>query len=253
MRVGARSRVENVTFSNLILKDVTGPISIGLDSTSRRRPTDTAPAKKGIIRNIAFNGIRATVVAKGRQHSDLPFPSEYRPGEAKSCIVLNGVGSEFLEQISFNDVHVLYEGGGTAEEAAVRDVPKIAGEYFELGVLPAYGMFARNVRGLTLNNVRLEVTSNDLRPAVIFDHVSDAGINGLSADGNPQAESLLRFNDSHEVMLTASRVLKPAAVFLQLEGTGNDAITIDGGNLSKASAPVAFSRGARDGAVKVRG
>jgi hypothetical protein len=163
------------------------------------------------------------------------------------------VGSEFLEQISFNDVHVLYEGGGTADEAAVRDVPNIAGEYFELGVLPAYGMFARNVRGLTLNNVRLEVASNDLRPAVIFDHVSDAGINGLSADGNTQAESLLRFNDSHDVMLTASRVLKPAAVFLQLEGSGNDAITIDGGNLSKAGTPVAFSRGATDGAVKVRG
>src|SRR5207237_9242156 len=114
------------------------------------------PPHKGIVRNISVNGIRATVVAEGKQHADLPFKSEYRPGEMKSCIVLNGVGDEFLEDISFQDIHVTYEGGGTREEAAVRDVPKLAGEYFELGVLPAYGIYARNVRNLTLNNVRFE-------------------------------------------------------------------------------------------------
>jgi hypothetical protein len=252
MRGGARSRFENITFSNLIMKDVTGPISIGLDSTSRRPASDASTPPKGIIRNIAFNGIRGTVVAEGRQHADLPFKSEFRPGEMKSCIVVNGVGDEFLEEISFQDVHITYEGKGTAEEAAVREVPKIAGEYFELGVLPAYGMFARNVRKLTLHNVRFEVANPDFRPAVIFDHVTDASVNGLSAQGNPQAESLLRFIDARDVYLTASRVLAPVQVFLQLEGTGNEEIVIDGGNISKASAPLAFRRGATEKSVKLR-
>lgn len=252
MRCGARSRFENITFSNLIMKDVTGPISIGLDSTPRRAPTDGSVPPKGVVRNIAFNGIRASVVANGRQHADLPFKSEYRPGEMKSCIVLNGVGAEFLENISFQDVHVTYEGGGTKEDAAVRDVPKMAGEYFELGVLPAYGMYARNVRNLTLNNVRFEVSNPDLRPAVVFDHVTDAAVNGLSAQGNPQAESLLRFIDTRDVLLSASRVLSPAAVFLQLEGAGNENIAIDGGSLSKAAAPLAYLRGATEKSVKLR-
>jgi hypothetical protein len=131
-------------------------------------------------------------------------------------------------------------------------VPQLAGEYFELGVLPAFGLFARNVRGLTLNNVRFEVVKSDLRPAVIFDHVIDAGVNGLSAQGNPRAESLLRFIDTQDVALTASRVLTPAAVFLQLEGQANDGITVDGGNISKAATPIAYSRGATDKAVKFR-
>lgn len=253
MRCGARSRFENITFSNLIMKDVTGPISIGLDSTPRRPPaTGSTPPAKGVVRNIAFNGIRATVVAEGRQHADLPFKSDYRPGEMKSCIVLNGVGTEFLENISFQDVHVTFEGGGTKEDAAVRDVPKIAGEYFELGVLPAYGLFARNVRNLTLNNVRLELTKPDLRPAVIFDHVDESSVNGLAAHGNPQAESLLRFIDTRDVLLTASKVLTPSAVFLQLEGAVNEDIVIDGGNLSKAGKPVAFTRGASEKVVKLR-
>ena len=252
MRCGARTRFENITFSNLIMKDVTGPISIGLDSKPRRPPTDGTVPPKGIVRNIAFNGIRATVVAEGRQHADLPFKSDFRPGELRSCIVLNGVGSDFLENISFQDVHVTFEGGGTGEEAAVREVPKMAGEYFELGVLPAYGMFARNVRNLTLNNVRFEVAKPDLRPAVIFDHVIDASVNGLSAQGNRQSESLLRFIDTRDVLLTASKVLTPSAVFLQLEGSGNEEIMIDGGNLSKAVSPVAYMRGATDRAVKLR-
>jgi hypothetical protein len=252
MHCGASGRLENITFANLIMKNVTGPISIGLDSSRRAGGTANTPPVKGIVRNIAFNGIRATVVAEGRQHEDLKWPQKFRPGETRSCIVLNGVGSDFLEGISFQDVHVSYEGGGTAEES-VAEVPNLAGEYFEIGTPPAYGIYARNVRGLTLNNVRLEVTKPDLRPAVIFDHVVDSTVNGLSAQGTLQAESLLRFNDTRDVLLAASRVLTPAAVFLKLEGIANDGITIDGGVLSKASKPLAFSRGATERAVKLRG
>jgi hypothetical protein len=40
--------------------------------------------------------------------------------------VLNGVGDNFLENISFTDVHLKFAGGGTTEEAAVREVPQVA-------------------------------------------------------------------------------------------------------------------------------
>lgn len=252
MRCGARSRLENITFSNIIMKNVTGPISIGLDSTRRGNSAPTPPPAPGVVRNITFNGIRATVVAEGRQHEDLPWPQKFRPGETRSCITLNGVGSDFLENISFNDVHVTYEGGGTAQEAAA-EVPKMAGEYFEIGTPPAYGVYARNVRGLTLNNVRLEATTPDLRPAVVFDHVADAAVNGLSAQGNSKAEALLRFIETREVLLTAARVLTPAAALLKLEGGATSGITVDGGDISKAAKPVAFSAGATAKAVKLRG
>lgn len=251
MRCGARSRFENITFSNLVLKDVTGPISIGLDSVSRRRAGDVTPAVKGVVRNIAFNGIRASVVATGRQHADLPFKSEYRPGETRQCIVLNGANDEFLEGISFQDVHVTYEGGGTPEEAA-REVPQMAGEYFETGTPPAYGLYARGVRRLTLNNVRFDTAAPDQRPAVVFERVADASVNGLAADGDPRAAALLRFVNTREVLLTASRVLKPAAVFLRVEGASSEGITVDGGDISKAAAPVAYGGGANEKAVKLR-
>ena len=121
-----------------------------------------------------------------------------------------------------------------------------------LGPLPAYGLYARRARGVTLQNVRFQVAAPELRPALILDHVVDAAINGLSVEGNLKAESVLRVIDSKDVFVTATRVLTPSSAFLQLEGSANQRITIDGGDLSKAAAPVAFRAGATARAVKVR-
>jgi hypothetical protein len=255
---GGRSRIENLTFSNLIMKNVTGPIGIGFSPGSGRRDENQEPPPKPFLRNIAFNGIRATLVPFPVNHPDIPFEVKPFDGERNSCITLNGMGEAWIENVSFNDVHVVSAGGGSAELAAKRSIPEISREYF--GVWgeepfgpPAYGIFARNVRGLTLTNVRFEVANPDLRPAAVFDHVVDATVNGFSAQGNPEAESVMRFIDCRDILLTASRVLTPGPVFLQVEGAGNEGITIDGGDLSKASATVAFKNGAEEKSVKVRG
>jgi hypothetical protein len=255
------SRFENMSFSNLILQDVTGPISISVGPSASAIPppagTPATPAPSpsrppGIVRNISFSNIHGTVTTDPGQLADVPFTSQVRPGEGHSCIVLNAVGNSVVENISFTDVHLTFGGGGTAEEAARRNLPEVAGEYFVLGPMPAYGLYARNVRGVTLQNVRFQVATPELRPALILDHVNDAAINGFSVEGNPGAESVLRFIDSADVLLTATRVLTPSPAFLQLEGAGNQRITIEGGDLSKAAAPLALKDGATAQAVKVR-
>jgi polygalacturonase len=245
------SRFERMSFSNLILQDVTGPISISVGPSQR---TD-APANQrpGIVREISFTNIHGTVTTDPPQLADVPFTSQIRPGEGHSAIVLNAVGDAIVENITFDNVHLTFGGGGTAQEAANRNVPEVAGEYFMLGPIPAYGFYARNARKVTLNNVRFEVAQPDLRPAVIFDRVQDATIAGLSVEGNAQAESVLRFIDSKKVYMSATRLLARASTFLQLEGAQNEGITLDGGDLSNASRPVAFRNGATASSVKVRG
>lgn len=252
MHFGPESEVRNILFSDLVLRDVTGPISIDLNNRGRGDPANAPSAsRKGFLRNISFRGIRASVVSQGAQYADMNFPQNYRPGETRQCIVLNAIGDCVLEDIVLDDVRITYGGGGTAEEARAQ-VPQVAGEYFEIGTPPAYGLYARNVRGLALNNVRFETAAPDLRPAVVLDHVTDAAIHGLSAQGNAQAKSVLRFVESSDVLLTASRVLTPAAAFLAVEGGATKAITIDGGDLSKAASAVTLEGGASKEAVKVR-
>jgi hypothetical protein len=261
------SHYENISFSNLVLEDVTGPIHVSVgprpprpapagsvgppqeDQSTGAPPGTTTPA---ILRNVSFSNIHGTVTTDPPQLPDAKITSKANPGEQHSCITLNCVGGATMENVSLNNIHLTFGGGGTLEDGARRDLPEVAGEYFVMGPMPAYGLYARNVRGLTMQNIRFQVSAPDLRPAVIFDHVTDAAISGLSVDGNSSGESVLRFIDSKEVLLTAARVLTSAATFLQLEGAANEQIKIDGGDVSKAATPVVFKNGATAAAIKLR-
>jgi polygalacturonase len=244
-------RFENILFSNLVLDDVTGPIhiSIGPEMRNSDKQENKPPAA---VRNISFANIHGTVTTSPAQLPDFPFQSGYRPGEGHSCITLNCVGDAVLENVSFDNVRLTFGGGGTAEEAARRDLPQIAGEYFMLGPMPAYGFYARNARAITLQNVRLEVSQPDLRPALILDHVKDIAINGLSVQGNPAAESVLRLVDTEQALVTAPRLLGTATTFLRLEGAANKEIVMSGGDISKAKQALDFQNGANKEAVTVR-
>lgn len=246
MRCGPGSRFENISFSNMVMKEVTGPVSIGM-GPGRHEEGGQAPP---VVRNISFSNIRATVV-KPVQLPDTEYYSHYNPGEVFSCITLNAFDKNYMDNISFNNVHVTFPGGGTAEQAGVRDVPKVAGEYYSMGIPPAYGLYARNVRGLTLHDVRFEMAAPDLRPALIMDGVEDAAVNGLSAQGEKKGESLLRFINSSDVLLTAVRVLTPVSVFLSLEGNHGANIRVDGGDFTKADTRVVFKNGATQDIVKM--
>ena len=255
------SRFENISFANLVLQQVTGPIHISLGPRTRQNqgvdeglqpavPRETRPP--AVARNISFSNIHGTVTTNPPQLPETTLTSDPRPGEGHSCITLNCIGDATMENISFDDIHLTFGGGGTEEDAARRDLPQIAGEYFMLGPMPAYGFYARNSHGLTLQNVRLQVSTPEMRPAIIFDQVEDVAVNGLSVQANPAAESALRCINSKQILLTASRLLSPAAVFLQLEGPGNADIKIDGGDLTKAVKVLAYKNGATEKAVRLR-
>src|SRR6266511_2300943 len=62
LRCQPGSIYENMSFSNLLFDDVSGPISIGAGT---QRPSDPpAPGTGGIVRNISFSNISGTVVTK---------------------------------------------------------------------------------------------------------------------------------------------------------------------------------------------
>ena len=267
----AGSRYENISFSNLIFKDVTGPIHVGVGPRPARqtqpgqpmRPAtdDMAPssgseahaaAPPAVLRNLSFSNIHGTVTTDPPQLAEAKVTSTANPGEKHSCITFNCVGGATMENVSLSDIHLVFGGGGTADDGARRDLPQIAGEYFMLGPMPAYGLYARGVKGLTLQNIRLQVATPDLRPAVILDHVEDSAINGLNVDGNPGAESALRFIDSKDVLLTAPRLLTPATTFLQVEGSANERVTVDGGDVSRAKTALVVKDKTAEKAVKMR-
>lgn len=251
------SRFERMSFSNLILDRVTGPIHISIGPESRKNAQSEEMAAAGeaapaVVREIAFNNIHGTVITSPEPLPESSVQGSANPGERWSCIALNAVGGAMMERISFSDVHLTFGGGGTAEQGARRDLPETAGEYFMLGPMPAYGFYARNSRGLTLNNVRFEVEQAELRPAIILDNVEDAALVGVSVQVNAGAESAVRLRNARAVLMTASRLLTPAAVFVALEGARCERIVVEGGDISLAAKPIAFADGATEAMAKVR-
>src|SRR4029079_5416829 len=163
-----RARIENLSFSNIVMRNVTGPLGIGFSGAANSNNNNNENSAPSFVRNISFNNIRASVVERPVNHPDIPFDVKVYEGELNSCITLNAMGNVFLENISFSDVHVSYAGGGTKEQANKREVPQVAAEYFGVwGTAPygppAYGLYARNVKGLTLHNIRLEYEKPDAR------------------------------------------------------------------------------------------
>jgi polygalacturonase len=262
------SSYENISFSDLIFDDVTGPIHVGVGPRApRQQPAGTPPppvrddmmsphpeesGPPAVLRNVSFSHIHGNVTTNPGQLDEAKVTSNVNAGEKHSCIVFNCVGGATMENISLSDIHLTFGGGGTAEDAARRDLPEFAGEYFMMGPMPAYGFYARGVRGLTLNNIRLQVASQDLRPAVILDQVTDCAINGLSVDADAKAESALRFRNSKEVLVSAARLLTATPVFLAVEGASTERIVIDGGSLSSATKSLTLMEGAQQKAVTIR-
>ena len=123
---------------------------------------------------------------------------------------------------------------------------------FGIGIRPAYGLYARGIKGLSLQNVRFDTASADLRPAVILDGVTDAAIDNLSVQGNDGAESALRFINTQDTLVTGARLLTSAPIFLAVEGAKSSNIKIDGGDFSKAGKALKIDHDALDDAAKVR-
>jgi len=252
MQMAAGGVMENISFSDLIMNNVTGPISLNLTSFRGYHYNPKIKYSVGVIRNIYFRGIRATVV-------DKPYPTKIETpvfdGEKKSCITITSVNDHYIENISFSDVDITFPGGGTAEEAARRDIPELRGiypEYFMFGVLPSYGMYVRNVKGLTLDNVRFCYQGKELRHALVCEGVDGLDITGFRAKGNVDAEALIRLEQSKNVFIHNSRPLNDITTFLKVEGSMSSEIHLYGNNLGWADKKVVIGKEVRSDAVMIK-
>ncbi|HUV89437.1 MAG TPA: glycosyl hydrolase family 28 protein [Anaerolineae bacterium] len=242
--------MEDIVFDNLVMEHTTGPISIRLAGYLgwKRERKESYPTGK--FRNVLFSNIRASV-----PENSCPLEHEVvrMPGELRSCMNITGLPGHPVEGVTFSNVHITYAGGGTAEEAARRDVPEMKDhypEYHMFGTLPAYGLYVRHAKGLTLHNVRFDLENPDLRPAVVCDDVEDLELAGLRAEGHPQAEALIRLQQTRGAFIHGCRPLNEVGTFLRVEGEESGEILLTANDLAHAASTCDVADGAREDAVK---
>lgn len=144
--------LENITVTNLVMRDVTtAPIFIRLGDR-RRAPEGTGVAS---ARNITISN----VIASGIDH--------------RYAATIAGIPGHPVENVTLSNIRLIYKGGGSAADAK-RKIPEVIGAYPEpsmFGVSPAFGLYARHVRGLTLRDIEITTETPDGRPMTRFEDV----------------------------------------------------------------------------------
>ncbi len=75
------------------------------------------------------------------------------------------------------------------------NIPEMTREYPEpsiLGVLPAYGIYARHVRNLKLSGIKLKYEVEDKRPAIVLDDATDLHFNNVSVMTAPGVPAIVK-------------------------------------------------------------
>jgi hypothetical protein len=250
LQVSGNGSLEDMTFNNLVMTRVTSPISLRFG----KHHFDQAPRDEsypfGRMRNLVFSNIRASVVDEAALKRAVP---DLYPGEQRQCISICGIPGHPVEGITLSDIHVTFPGGGTRDEAAKREMPELEDqypEYFMWGVLPAYGLYARHAKNLVLNNVRFELATPDLRPAVVCDDVQDLELSGFKAQADASVESLIRLRGVQGAFIHGSRPLDPVGAFIRAEGAGCKDIVLSGNELLRAKQAVERADGAPEPRVE---
>ena len=154
--------MEDVTITNLTMRNIgNAPIFIRLGA--RLRGPGNPPV--GVARRIKISNVVASNVSP--DHG----------------ILIVGLPGYRIEDVTLSNILIEYKGGGTKDQAA-RVVPEDEKAYPEpgrFGTIPSWGMFARHVKGLTLDHVELRTLAEDLRPAIILDEVVGADLGHVKA------------------------------------------------------------------------
>ncbi|MDV6331258.1 glycoside hydrolase family 28 protein [Asticcacaulis sp. 201] len=140
--------IEDVTVEDLTLSDVTtAPLFLRLGA--RLRGPDGA--KPGAIRRIIIRNMTATDV--------LPDYSA----------LLVGLPNHPIEDVTLDTVSFTYRGGFTGSPGTSDELADAYPEPSMFGPTPAYGLWARHVRGLSLTHVNLATDGPDARPNIILE------------------------------------------------------------------------------------
>jgi polygalacturonase len=181
--------LENITINNLTMMNVPD-YAIYVTTGRRNRSPGVNPNSRA--RNILISNVIADGVGR------------------MSGIQVMGLPDQPLEGVRIENVRLTSNGGGTAQDAARQPRELEAGypEPSRLGVLPAYGVYARHVKDLELANIDVDYLTNDLRPAAAFADIQSLQIDNFRPEVADGVKAAVFADDVKEVSIRNSPALE---------------------------------------------
>lgn len=177
--------MENVTVNNITMTDVK---KYGIHITTGKRNRTPNLTTKSRMRNIRISNV------------------SIQPVDRLAGIIITGMPEQPIEAIRIENVRLTSQGGGTREQAS-KKVPEATTPYPKpdwAGTLPAYGVFARHIKGLELSNITLDFLAEDLRPAARFENICGLELDGFKAKVSGGINVAEFAPDVHEIRVTNS-------------------------------------------------
>ena len=149
--------LNQVTIQNIVMEGTTAPLFLRLGNRARPpKPSDPKP-EIGTFRNVFISDILAR-------------------GAGRTGCSITGLPGHPIENVSLSNIRISFAGGGTTKETQAQP-EELEAKYPEctmFGVLPSYGFYCRHVRGLSIQDVRLELETPDERPPLVLENVTEA-------------------------------------------------------------------------------
>ena len=146
------AHLQDVTLAGITMDGVAVPISIRLGARLKTFRAGDTPKPPGILRDVTIKNLRAT-------------------GARQIGLLINGITNHPVENLTLENIRIELAGGGELADAQIQ-LPEKESAYPEYNMfgqtMPAYGIYARHIRGITFKNVRTTVTKPDARPAAVL-------------------------------------------------------------------------------------
>ena len=170
-----QGRMENICVTNIAMEHVHHyPIYITTGCRNRGPKEVIQPSS---ARNIQISNVIATDC------------------DSLCSIIVTGMKDEPVRNVWLSNIRLTFRGGGT-KDLVKRDYREQGTNYPEprwAGPTPAYGLYARHVEGLHVNDVTFRYERPEYRPAIILDDVRDTTLNQIDAPTEPGVEQIMRF------------------------------------------------------------
>jgi len=221
--------LERVTVSDVQMTGVRAPIFV----RRARRGRGQRLATPGALRDISIRGITAT--------------------GALLASSVTGVDGYAVERILLRDIRVVTQGGDPRDVDSLQ-VPEMESRYPDANMfpsLPAHGLYARHVAGLTIENLDLATEGPTGRAAVVLDDVRGARVRSVAGTTPPVRGALVWLNDVRDARIEDLRPRVGSTAVAQVSGAGTARVRLarrDGNQVVRVASEVKSSEVSVDGA-----
>ena len=230
------AHLRNILISDITMDEVRTPMLFRLGSRLSvfRKNTETKQAT-GTFENVVIRNVKA----KADDNAQLTPPSG---------ILITGVPGHDITNLTLENIEITLAGGGTAEDAR-KVVPEAIDQYPEVKTfgpkIPAYGVWARHVKGLKLINVKFNLGSNDVRPALICEDGKDITVSNWSLPETKDSESIIRLENVNGAHVNGIAVKGEVQVLVRVEGENSKNVNVAKNNTSSIKKQVEFAANAK--------